>query len=189
MNTSPNPEEFGKYYNTQPNQIPFRKKSMKETLWRLEDEEWPCYYKHDGVWVRTTLFRGFVCDLASIPWVTQPIIKKGKDGVHRNGTTNHDFNYVMEKVMHNGSLCAKIEAFSCTHKNEAWVDGKWIPFDMFVTKEQADQYMFDIIESTEKAYIRPWVKKSMLLAFKTKIARKKWEANWKLTDVNPSLCK
>ena len=184
----PNPEYFGKYYNTQPNQIPFRKKGMKETLWRLEDDEWSCYYKHNGVWVRTTLLKDYVCDGASIPWLAQPILKKGKDGVHRNGTTYHDFPYMMEKVDVGGKLFAYIPAYSCTHKNEAWVGGKWVPFDMYVSKEQCDRYMFDIIESTENAYIKPRVKWAIMTAFKTWIAHRHWRNHYRLKDINPINC-
>jgi hypothetical protein len=183
-----NPHLFAKYYNTQPNKTPFRVQGMKETLWRLENDEWPFYYKHNGVWVKTTLYKGMVTDLASIPWLAQAILRKGKDGVHRSGTVPHDFHYMMEKVDFGGKLFAYISSNSCTHKNEAWVDGKWIPFDMYVSKEQADQYMFDIIESTPETYIKSRVKWAILTAFKTPKAHRVWRNATPNHVINPERC-
>lgn len=188
MRNLPNPNNFGKYYNTQPNKVPFRTKNMKGTLWRLEQKEWEVYFKINGLWHCLILFEGYTSDLASIPWIAQPLLKKGKDGVHRSFAASHDFPYVMPKIKINNKWYASIEHKSCTHELYAFVDNNWVAYDMLMSKEEADNMAFEVWKSTPESYSPNWKKRAMAAAFLTPIAHKMWKRHWTLNETNPLLC-
>lgn len=179
-----------KVYNTQPNVIPFRTKEMTETKWFLDNKPyWTFYFKLYGRWVKMRINYGYISDLASIPWVAQVLLKKGKDGVHRSGTKPHDYFYELEKYLKDGELYAIVKHKTCAHECFVAVENKWIPFDTLVSKSDADRIMFDVIASTPRAHISRWKIRAMNAAFKTWIAHGKWRKENEFHLMNPIKCK
>ena len=184
----PNPLKFGKYYNTQPNFIPFRTKGMRKTMWRLEQDKWHVYFTLNGQWYCLIIFRKYVCDLASIPWLAQPLLRKGKDGVHRSFAGSHDYPYVLPKIMVNGELMAYIAHKTCAHELYSFVDGKWIATDITMSKREADDMAFQVWNSTPETHSAKWKKRVMAAAFRTFVAHRLWRQEWTFNQINPKQC-
>lgn len=184
-----NPEKLDKYYNTQPNKIPFRNSNMRKTMWYLDQPNWEVYFKLDGYWSCLIIYGGFVSDLASIPWLIQPLLRKGKDGVHRSFSTFHDYLYVLPKFIRNGKRQVFISHETCSHQFYQRVGSKWVPSDVFMTKKQVDDISFKIWETTPNSWTENWKKFIISTSFRTPFANILWKKNWEIGDINPLRCR
>ena len=96
---------------------------------------------------------------------------------------------MLDKYNINGKLHAFVghENERCTHELRAYVDGKWLSASDMINRNEADDIMFEIIESTENVDIKHWRLVSMRMGIKFGGA-KYWKRSTKLNEINPKNC-
>ena len=149
-------------------------------------QDYTCYFYLHGHLYKLVIFKGFIYDGASIPrwlWSVLGITPKGQ---HDSGTIFHDIVYMLYKARINGKLHAIVghENDRCTHELRTFVDGKWLSASDIISRNEADDIMFEIIESTENVDIKNWRLVSMRMGIKFGGA-KYWRRSTPLNQINP----
>lgn len=153
--------------NTQPNIKPFSING--KTMYMLMVDH--IFYFMD---IELKVYRGFIYDGASIPWLAKPILKVGKDGVHRGGTLVHDILYMLEKDDKNELQLNRNCAYRCS-KN------------ITLSRRDADKIMFEIINTTNNAQMKNWKKNLMMFGIRVGGSRL-WKKHTPLEKLNNLKC-
>lgn len=138
--------------NTQPDIIPI--KINKKQLYELR-QDWVCYFLLNNKIYKLLIYKGFIYDGASIPWIVKPLIRVGKDGVHRSGTLFHDLVYMIEKNKVGRNRYASLNE-KCHHKIFEFDGLNWNRTELMLSRTECDKLMFEIIKTTPLANLRKY---------------------------------
>ena len=171
------------FINTQP-----ITRTIGRRKWELM-QDYICYFYLRGQLYHLVIFKGFIYDGASIPRWLWSVLGKTPKGQHDSGTIFHDLVYMLFKARINGKLHAIVGHRNerCSHELRAFVDGKWVSASDIISRNEADNIMFDIIESTEDVDIKNWRLVSMRMGIKFG-GGKYWKRSTPLNQINPKQC-
>ena len=171
------------FINTQP-----ITRTIGRRKWELM-QDYTCYFHLRGQQYKLVIHKGFIYDGASIPRWLWSVLGKTPKGQHDSGTIFHDLVYMLYKARINGKLYAIIghSADRCSHELRAFVDGKWVAASDIINRNEADDIMFEIIESTENVDIKNWRLVSMRMGIRVG-GNKYWKKSTPKNQINPSNC-
>ena len=163
-------------------------RSIGRKLWELM-QDYSCYFHLRGQQYKLVIHKGFIYDGASIPRWLWSILGKTPKGQHDSGTIFHDLVYMLWKIPIKSNLHAILgdEKDRCTHELYALVDGKWVAASDIISRREADDIMFEIIESTENVDIKKWRLVSMRMGIGF-AGNKYWKRTRPKNQMNPSNC-
>ena len=141
-----------KIKNTQPDIIPL--KINKKQLYKLR-QDWVCYLIVNNKIYKLLIYKGFIYDGASIPWIIKPFLRVGMDGVHRGGTLFHDLVYMLKKTKVSRSRYVTLNK-KCHHEIFEYDGNNWNKTELLLSRKQCDDIMFDIIETTPFANLKTY---------------------------------